>query len=60
MHAYIIHTILLALCYSNMFRPSSGNMNYTFSQPEQQIAVKEQFIDLDVKMYQSYSMNLDL
>ena len=44
MHAYIIHTTLLALCYSNMFQPSSGSMNDTFSQPEQQTAVKEQFI----------------
>jgi len=40
--------------------PSSGSMNDTFSQPEQQIAVEEHFVDLDVKMYQLYSLKMGL
>jgi hypothetical protein len=40
--------------------PSSGSMNDTFSQPKQQIAVEEHFVDLDVKMYQLNSLKMGL
>jgi hypothetical protein len=51
---------LLPQHVSTLKGPSSGSMNVTFSQSEQQMAVKEHFVDLDVKMYQLYSLKMDL
>jgi hypothetical protein len=61
---YFSHHFISALLPQHVLTlkgPSSGSMNDdTFSQPEQQIAVEEHFVDLAMKMYQLYSLKMDL
>jgi hypothetical protein len=62
-HLYYSHHFINVLLLQHVLTlkgPSSGSMNDTFSQPEQQIAMNEHFVDLDVKMYQLYSLKMDL